>query len=195
MFVNKLMTKGNKNLARWAVIEEGRLSSEGRMKGGITDELLGFTLESGCGYPVTGPVSKEDVKRTIRRRVTYKIKMKMFECKKVRDRVKTENVLEMGEENSYMKRLPLTKSRVMFRYRARCIRGVKYITKSSHTDLSCRLCQGPSIENQEHLLTCKGTSFERRGLDLQREQDFVIFWLRVTAKLSKLQDKRLSPGL
>ena len=26
------------------------------------------------------------------------------------------------------------------------------------------------------------------------EQNFVIFWLRVTAKLSKLQDKRLSPG-
>ena len=128
----------------------------------ITDELFGFTLESGCGYPVTGPVSKEDVKRTIRRRVTYEIKMKMFECKKVRDRVETKNVLEMGEENSYMKRLPLTKSRVMFRYRARCIRGVKYNTKSSHTDLSCRLCQGPSIENQEHLLTCEGTPSHMR---------------------------------
>ena len=194
MFVNKLMMKGNKNLARLAVIEEGRLSSEWRMKGGITDEIFGFCLELGCGYPVTGPVSKEDVKMKIRRRVKYENEMKMFDCKKVCDRVETENVLEMGEENSYMKRLPLTKSRVMFRYRARCIRGVKYNTKSSHTDLSCRLCQGPSIENQEHLLICEGMSFERRGLDLQREQDFVIFWLRVTAKLSKLQDKRLSPG-
>ena len=34
----------------------------------------------------------------------------------------------------------------------------------------------------------------RRGLDLQKEQDFVLFWLRVTTRLSKLQDKRLSPG-
>ena len=143
---------------------------------------------------ITGPVSKEEVKMKIRRRVKYENEMKMFDCKKVCDRVETENVLEMGEENSYMKRLPLAMSRVMFRFRARCIRGVKYNTKSSHTDLSCRLCQGPSIENQEHLLACEGTSFERRGLDLQREQDFVIFWLRVTAKLSKLQDKRLSPG-
>ena len=57
MFVNKLMTKGNKNLARLAVIEEGRLSSEWRMKGGITEEILGFCLVLGCGYPVTGPVS------------------------------------------------------------------------------------------------------------------------------------------
>ena len=28
----------------------------------------------------------------------------------------------------------------------------------------------------------------------RREQDFVIFWLRVTTKFSRLQDKRLSPG-
>ena len=27
-----------------------------------------------------------------------------------------------------------------------------------------------------------------------RDHDFVILWLRVTAKLSKLQGKRLSPG-
>ena len=117
----------------------------------------------------------------------------MLDCKKVCDRIETENMMEMGEENSYMKRLPLAKSRVMFRYRARCIKGVKYNTKNSHTDLSCRLCQGPSIENQEHLLICEGTSFERRGLDLQKEQDFVLFWMRVSTRLSKLQDKRLSP--
>ena len=194
LFMNKLMMKGNKNLARLAVIEEGRLNSEGRMKGGITDEINHLTLQLGCGYPVTGPVSKEDVKRSIRRRVKYENTMKMLECKKVCDRVEMENVMRMGEENSYMKRMPLAKSRVMFRYRARCIKGVKYNTKSSHTDLSCRLCRGPSIESQEHLLRCEGTSFERRGLDLQEEQDFVIFWLRVTTKLSRLQDKRLSPG-
>ena len=194
LFVNKLMMKGNQNLARWAVMEEGSLSGKRLMKGGITEEISSLCFVLGCDYPVTGPVSKEDVKMKIRRRVTYETKMKMLECKKVRDRVETENVLKMGEENSYMERMPLTKSRVMFRYRARCIRGVKYNTKSSHTNLSCRLCQGPSIENQEHLLTCEGTSFERRGLDLQREQDFVIFWLRVTTKLSRLQDKRLSPG-
>ena len=34
---------------------------------------------------------------------------------------------------------------------------------------------------------------EGRGLDLQKEQDFVLFWLRVTTRLSKMQDKRLSP--
>ena len=68
------------------------------------------------------------------------------------------------------------------------IKGVKNNTKNSHTDLSCKLCQGPSIENQEYLLTCEGARFERSGQDLQKEQDFVIFWL------SKLQDKRLSPG-
>ena len=60
--------------------------------------------------------------------------------------------------------------------------------------ISGLFCRSVTQSNQEHLLTCEGMSFERRGLDLQKEQDFVQFWLRVTANLSKLQDKRLSLG-
>ena len=115
----------------------------------------------------------------------YENKMKMLNSKKVKDRIVIENEDEKNE-TSYMKRLPLVMARVMFRFRARCIQGVKYNTKSSHQDLSCRLCLGP-IETQEHLLSCAGTGFERRGLIYDREVDFIKFWQRITIKLQCLR--------
>ena len=41
-----------------------------------------------------------------------------------------------------------------------------------------------SQEMQEHIETCGGCKFERRGLDLSGWVGLVIFWRRMTAKLA-----------
>ena len=84
----------------------------------------------------------------------------------MRDRLDDEETFGLeGEKSSYLDRLPLHLTRVMFRFRARAIKGVKHNTKGSHANLDCRLCLGPP-ETQEHLQECHGAGFERRGLEL-----------------------------
>ena len=70
------------------------------------------------------------------------------------------------------------------RVRARSIKGVKVNNKRSFVNLSCRFCDDGSQESQEHLETCGGCVFERRNLDMTRWKGQVIFWRRMTAKLS-----------
>ena len=127
--------------------------------------------------------NKQDIKEAVRRKVNIENRAKMLESKKVKDRLKIEeNFGPEVEKTSYLDRLPLHLSRVMFRFRARAIKGVKYNTKGSHDKLDCRLCLGPP-ETQEHLQECPGAWFERRGLLLDREVDLITFWRRIPVKL------------
>ena len=129
--------------------------------------------------------SKQEISRKIKLAADWDNKWGMMKSKKVRDRIVID-AQEEKEEISYLKRLPLALGRVMFRFRARAIQGVKYNTKSSHRDLSCRLCAG-STETQEHLLTCPGTVTVKRGLQLDVEDDFIKFWQRISVKLQGLR--------
>ena len=62
--------------------------------------------------------------------------------------------------------------------------GVKANTKSTHSDLSCRYCNGESTENQEHLEVCDGFRFERRGLNMDSIGGKLTFWRRCGGKLT-----------
>ena len=42
----------------------------------------------------------------------------------------------------------------------------KVNNKKSYNDLSCRYCKDESQAPQEHIETCEGCVFERRGLDM-----------------------------
>ena len=78
----------------------------------------------------------------------------------------------------------LTFSRMMIRYRARAIKGVKANCKRSwKNDLNCRFCNNTVIEDQEHLEECTGLSWERRRLKMDTEVGKIIFFRRAKRKL------------
>ena len=105
----------------------------------------------------------------------------MKESSKVADRL-TDN----PEDNNYLNCLPLHRSRLWFRYRARAIKGVKYNCKNSYSDLNCRFCDSQEIETQEHLESLEGNSFKRRWLNkLADWKDTLKFWEMMSIKLEK----------
>ena len=183
--VKKIMLQRFDNLARKALVEEGRLSAFGlvfRGLGSETNELC-MELNIPSTFTLYKYVSKKDIKEAVQRKVHFENRQRMLESRKVRDRLDDEETLGAErEKTSYLERLPLYLSRVMFRFRARAIKGVKYNTKGSHTKLDCRLCLGPP-ETQEHLQECPGAGFERRGLKLEEEVDLITFWRRMSVKL------------
>ena len=62
----------------------------------------------------------------MQRKVHFENRQRMLESRKVRDRLDEEETLGTErEKTSYLDRLPLYMSRVMFRFRARSIKGVK----------------------------------------------------------------------
>ena len=184
-FVKKIMMMEDSNLARQALVEEGRLEALGMGFSGLvaeTNELCrDLSIPSTtCLYKF---VSKQDIKEAVQQKVYFENRQRMLESRKVRDRLDDEETFGLErEKSSYLDRLPLYLSRVMFRFRARAIQGVKYNTKGSHTKLDCRLCLGPP-ETQEHLQECHGAGFERRGLELESEVDLITFWRRISVKL------------
>ena len=131
----------------------------------------------------TNQNSSKNIKVAVQRKVFFENRQRMLESRKVRDRLDDEENFSLErKKSSYLDRLPLHLTRVMFRFRARAIKGVKYNTKGSHAKLDCRLCLGPP-ETQEHLQECHGAWFERRGLELEREVDLITFWRRISVKL------------
>ena len=104
---------------------------------------------------------------------------------KVRDRLS-----ENSDENSYINQIPIPLSRVWIRYRARAIAGVKGNFRHSWEDLSCRHCNLGVDENQEHLEICGGTEFERRGLEMEKWRDRLLFWRRMTVKIAAVTKKK-----
>ena len=192
-FVRQIMQKDDNNLAKQAIFQEiGINRYKFRHPYPRFPAMSPFTgllheLSQMMSELIITPIydSKQEISRRIKLTADWHNKMAMWESKKVSDRIVVD-VQEEKEEISYLKRLPLALGRVMFRFRARAIQGVKYNTKSSHRDLSCRLCAG-STETQEHLLICPGTETVKRGLKLDVEDDFIKFWQRISVKLQGLR--------
>ena len=68
-----------------------------------------------------------------------------------------------------------------------CNKGVKMNQKGPHiSDLDCRFCTTNVPETQEHSEFCVGMEFEGWGLDLAEREGQLMFWRRVTVKISKL---------
>ena len=89
--------------------------------------------------------------------------------------------------NSYLNKMSLHTARVWIRVRAYAIKGVKMNQKRSFKDdLNCRFCNTNVPETQEHLEICAGMEFERWRLDLTVREGQLMFWRRVTVKLSSL---------
>ena len=71
--------------------------------------------------------------------------------------------------------------------RSRCIAMVKMNQKGkkSFEGLTCRFCENDLPETQEHLEICDGTKFERRGVRVSEVMGRVIFWRRMTQKMTQ----------
>ena len=68
-------------------------------------------------------VSKQDIKEAVQRKVFFENRQRMLESRKVRDRLDDEENFGLErEKSSYLDRLPLHLTRVMFRVRARAIK-------------------------------------------------------------------------
>ena len=128
---------------------------------------------------MSGTVPVYLIKSSICNKIWEINRIEMEGLKKVKDRLS-----ENPQEYSYLNYLSLNHSRLWFRYRARCIAGVKANAKRSHADLSCRFCVSGPTEDQEHLESCDGLEFERRGLDMQRRWGKLQFWRRCSVKLA-----------
>ena len=50
---------------------------------------------------------------------------------------------------------------------------------------TCRSCTNDLPEIQEHLEICDGTKFERRGVRVSEVMGRVIFWRRMTQKMTQ----------
>ena len=57
--------------------------------------------------------------------------------------------------------------------------------KKSSEGLTCRFCGNNLPETQEHLEICDGTKFERRGVRVSEVMGRVIFWRRMTQKMTQ----------
>ena len=116
----------------------------------------------------------------IKEQIKEEFREAMEKQKKVSDRLS-----DNPEDNSYIKILSLPLARVWFRYRARAIAKVKSNFKHSYNDLSCDFCSGNVEMTQTHLQEeCRGTGFERRGLDMADWRGVLGFWRRMTSRLS-----------
>ena len=57
--------------------------------------------------------------------------------------------------------------------------------KKTPESLTCRFCKNDLPETQEHLEICDGTKFERRGVKVSEAMGRVIFWRRMTQKMTQ----------
>ena len=56
--------------------------------------------------------------------------------------------------------------------------------RSWKNDLECRFCDGKILETQEHLEECRGLSWERRNLKMDKEGGKINFFKRLKKKLA-----------
>ena len=126
--------------------------------------------------------TKREIKTAVIQQDRLEIKEKFESSVKVGHRL-----TEDPENWSYLNTMPLHTARLWSRIRCYAIKGVKMNQKGSHiADLNCRFCTTNVPETQEHLEFCAGMEFERWGLDLAEREGQLMFWRRVTVKLSKL---------
>ena len=104
----------------------------------------------------------------------------MLYFRKVADKVSDDS-----SDNNNLDRMGLIHSRILIRYRARAIKGIKANHKRSwKNDLECRFCDDKILETQEHLEECRGLSWERRNLKMDTEGGKINFFKRVEKKMS-----------
>ena len=175
-FVSKVMKKDRSNLCRKTIISEVLNNIKG-----LGFECSNLCKELGLNNIITSSYTKFEIRNAIYNFVVNETRSSMQNSIKVSDRL-TDN----PDDNNYLNSLPLHSSRLWFRYRARAIKGVKYNCKGSFSDLSCRFCDKKETETQEHLESCEGNSYERRGLKNLADRDWkdtLKFWERMCIKL------------
>ena len=81
----------------------------------------------------------------------------------------------------------LTYNRMIIRYRARVIKGVKLNCKRSwKNNLNCRFSDNMNIEDQDHLEGCAGLSWKRRRLKMDTEGRLGESW-KVDSDVPRLE--------
>ena len=177
LFVNKIMQKDHTNIARKTLLQEALNKIEG-----LGHECSLFSDILGLPNLICLSRSKAEIKAAVKQQDRKEIQEQLESSKKVGHRL-TDN----PEDWSYLNTMPLHTARLWIRIRAYAIKGVKMNQKGSHkADLNCRFCTTNVPESQEHLEICAGMEFERWGLDLAERDGVLMFWRRVTVKLSKL---------
>ena len=177
LFVNKIMKKDFTCIARTTLLQEVLNKIEG-----LGHECRKIATNVGLPNLMCIQTSKNEIKRAIKNHDREEIRQKVENSTKVGNRI-TDN----PEDCSYLNNMPLYNARLWIRVRAYAIKGVKMNQKGSHiADLNCRFCDTDVPETQEHLEICAGMEFERWRLDLTEREGQLMFWRRVTVKLSSL---------
>ena len=183
-FVRKTMLKPDSNIAK-KVLHNEMLSNIN----GLARECLTTCVDLKIDFLLNCDVPKFVIKQAIIKRIHLDNRRAMETTKKVADRLSDDPSV-----NSYLDTMGLTHCRLWFRYRARCIAGVKANAKRSYVDLACRFCTTGSTENQEHLEVCEGFRFERRGLHLDSLWGKKEFWRRSCVRLATVTGDSSSGG-
>ena len=178
LFLRKLMEKEDSNICKRAVMNEIILGAKGL---GHECKVLATTI--GLPDVVHNQVSKVEIKNAILEHSRATTKDEVEASRKVGDRA-----TEDEKHRNYLTYMTLPNSRIWMRVRARSIKGVKVNNKRSFiNNLSCRFCDNnteETQETQEHLEECRGCYYERRGQKMTDWSGKVIFWRRMTAKIS-----------
>ena len=177
IFVNRIMAKPADNITRKVLIQESITEING-----LATECRKLCLSLGLPSLMTGGLTKNEIKKAIQTKISEECIKRMQEGSKSKDRLNLN-----PDETQYLQRLSLSNCRIYFRYRSRCIAMVKMNQKGkkSPEGLTCRFCENNLPETQEHLEICDGTKFERRGVRVSEVMGRVIFWRRMTQKMTQ----------
>ena len=177
IFVSRIMAKPADNITRKVLMQESINNING-----LATECRTLCLSLGLPSLMARELSKNEIKHAIKTKIREECVRRMQEGSKSKDRVDLN-----PDETQYLQRLSLSNCRMYFRYRSRCIAMVKMNQKGKKTpeSLTCRFCKNDLPETQEHLEICDGTKFERRGVRVSEVMGRVIFWRRMTQKMTQ----------
>ena len=176
LFLRKTMKKENSNLCKRAIMNEVILNIKGL---GHECNALSTTLGLPDLRDKFDIITRGSIERAIREQGEISTRAEVEASRKVGDRASND-----PKDREYLNYMTLPDSRIWMRVRARSIKGVKVNNKNSNNDLQCRFCDEDANESQEHLEVCKGGDYERRNLKMSRRKDLVIFWRRMTTKMT-----------
>ena len=176
LFLKKTMKKEDSNLCKRAIMNEVILNIKGL---GHECKALSTTLGLPDLRDKFDTITRGNIERAIREQGEISTRAEVEASRKVGDRASND-----PKDREYLNHMTLPDSRIWMRVRARSIKGVKVNNKNSNNDLQCRFCDEDANESQEHLEVCKGGDYERRNLKMSRRKDLVIFWRRMTTKMT-----------
>ena len=94
------------------------------------------------------------------------------------------------EAADYMMTENITDCRTIFRIRTQMI-GLKGELKASYKDnMECEACDNGVVEDQAHVMTCKGYEEARRDLDVRVNRDLARYYQRVMILREKMREKK-----